>query len=234
MPRTHIFISHSSLDDAFVARLAVDLGHKTGYPVWEDSVMRVSDSFPLLIGKALEEARFVLVVISENSSRSDWVQEEIAIAKAAQLARKGVVVVPVVTDDAPIPTMLSGQIYADFRPGYEHGLAKLLRLFDDAPPQLQPQVSVVAPADGVPKATDCISTLTALNDSDLRRRVTRSLSRDELGLLWSDVFGDDMDGQLPGKSLDMCAMEIIKRAERRAVKPKLIQLLCNTYPQVAS
>jgi len=66
----HIFISHSTEDDAFVKALREDLEER-GLTVWVDSRnMRGGDSLKSEIQKAIEDAAAFVVVISSHTFSS--------------------------------------------------------------------------------------------------------------------------------------------------------------------
>ncbi len=74
MPR--IFISHSSKDQQFARQLASDLsglGHQPWLDEWE---IKVGECIVSKIQKGLEDCEYVVVVLSENSVTSGWVDRE--------------------------------------------------------------------------------------------------------------------------------------------------------------
>ena len=76
-----IFISHATEDDQFVAKLR-DTLENYGLPVWVDSRnLRGGDALAPEIRNAIEEADYVLVVLSPNTINSIWVPQEIEIAQ---------------------------------------------------------------------------------------------------------------------------------------------------------
>ena len=58
--------------------------------------------------------------------KSRWVQKELEIALARQIADKHIKVIPCLLDDCEIPVFLEPIAYADFRHSFEHGLHELL------------------------------------------------------------------------------------------------------------
>src|SRR5438477_11568809 len=75
-PPLKIFISHSHKDqeavDKIVTRLELD-----GHDVWMDRLqLKPGDNFQRKIQEGLNEADVLLVVLSENSFKSPWVQHE--------------------------------------------------------------------------------------------------------------------------------------------------------------
>jgi tetratricopeptide (TPR) repeat protein len=88
MSNSHIFISHSSEDDAFVKELGEAL-ENNGLPVWIDS-RKLSGGNKLApeIEAAIAEARQFLAIISPKTINSPWVRKEIQKALAMERARK--------------------------------------------------------------------------------------------------------------------------------------------------
>ena len=74
------FISYSSQDDAFAERLHADLQQK-GVRCWfapED--LKIGDKFRTRIDESIRIYDKLMVVLSENSIRSCWVEEEVEAA----------------------------------------------------------------------------------------------------------------------------------------------------------
>ncbi|MCS0585185.1 toll/interleukin-1 receptor domain-containing protein [Massilia pinisoli] len=126
-----VFLSHSSADKPFVSKLAIDLKSR-GIPVWFDQwELKVGDSLTQKIEDGIDKSGWLIVVLSENSIASNWVQKELRAAQARELQDKHVFVLPVVIDKCRIPTFLLDKLYADFTLSYERGLNHLLgRLMD--------------------------------------------------------------------------------------------------------
>jgi tetratricopeptide (TPR) repeat protein len=84
----HIFISHASADDAFVAELRPQL-EENRIPVWVDSRnLRGGNKLAPEIEKAINEARQVIVVLSPQTINSPWVRQEIKRAVEVEDLRK--------------------------------------------------------------------------------------------------------------------------------------------------
>lgn len=127
MDRPTVFLSHSSKDKPFVSRLATDLKSK-GVPVWFDQwELKVGDSLSERIERGISQSGWLAIVVSKNSSNSDWVQKELRAAQARELRDKSVFVLPIIIDDCEIPLFLLDKLYADFRASYDQGLEALLK-----------------------------------------------------------------------------------------------------------
>jgi hypothetical protein len=120
------FISHSSKDKKFVRQLAADLV-ANGVNVWLDEQrIRVGDSIPEKVAQGVAESDFFLLVISENSVGSAWVQKELNSALVKEIERRRVTVMPLKLDDAKVPDSIIDKKYADFSGSYASGLSELL------------------------------------------------------------------------------------------------------------
>ncbi len=70
-----IFISYSRKDINFVRRLAGDL-EKAGYDVWWDLTdLRGGDDWVRVIPEAIKNSDKIIVVLSPNSTISEWVEK---------------------------------------------------------------------------------------------------------------------------------------------------------------
>ena len=91
---THIFISHASADDGFVADLRRGLEGQ-GLAVWVDSRrLRGGDRLEQEIRQAIADAEHCIVVLSPQTVNSPWVRREISQALAAQESRPDYRVIP--------------------------------------------------------------------------------------------------------------------------------------------
>lgn len=121
------FISHSTKDKPFVRKLAADLV-ASGVKVWLDEQnILVGDSIPEKIAQGLAESDFFLIVVSENSVKSEWVKKELNSAIVNEIERRKVTILPIKLDGAKMPDTINDKLYADFSQSYEDGLEKLIR-----------------------------------------------------------------------------------------------------------
>jgi len=122
----HLFISHSSKDKPFARLLATDLT-EAGHFAWLDEwQIKVGESIPGSISKALEKSDYVLVVLSSNSNESEWVKQEWFTKYWDEITEKEVKVIPILMEECKIPELLKTKKYADFRREYSNGLEELL------------------------------------------------------------------------------------------------------------
>ena len=110
-----VFISHSHEDAEFAQLVDATLlscGVKT-FVAERD--IRVGDSIPERIYEGIGAATDLIYVISLDSVRSPWVQEELSIAKMRQKESSGFRIFPLLIDDLTLPTGIVHIKYADFR-----------------------------------------------------------------------------------------------------------------------
>jgi hypothetical protein len=122
-----IFISHSSKDKDFVDKLIAELEHLKldfWYDKWE---IKTGDSILDKLSDGLSKADGVLIVLSENSIKSNWVKEELKIALNKRISNEKIKILPIRIDNCDIPIFLSDTRYADFSLDYDTGLSDLIR-----------------------------------------------------------------------------------------------------------
>lgn len=100
-----VFISYAPKDQKWARELAAELSER-GISVW-DAAYEVfpGDNWSLEIGKALERAQAVIVLVSPASARSPNVRHEIEYALAAEKFRDRLIPV-IVKPTAKIPWIL--------------------------------------------------------------------------------------------------------------------------------
>jgi hypothetical protein len=121
---SQIFISYSRKDIDFVRRLATDL-ENAGYEVWWDITdLRGGDDWVRVIPEAIESSESFIVVLSPDSSVSEWVRKE--YTQALSLRKK---VIPVMLKRTAVPFALNTINYLDFtsQEKYADSLNSLLR-----------------------------------------------------------------------------------------------------------
>lgn len=121
-----IFISHSSIDKPFAKMLCMDL-EANGYIPWLDEWdIKVGESIPEKISNGLQEADFIIVILSENSVSSKWVEREWQAKYWNEIEHGRVNILPILLKECKIPELLKTKKYADFRGGFNIGLNDLL------------------------------------------------------------------------------------------------------------
>jgi hypothetical protein len=225
-----VFISHSSADKPFVRRLVQEL-EKRRLNVWfDEQELKVGDSIVANVSAGLRDSHYLIVVLSRASVASRWVQEELNAALMEDLSGEGQAVLPVLLEDCDVPPLLRSRLYADFRTDFAAGLKKLLAVLT----QESESANQATPGSGTVSATPCTTTLSALPLADLRRRITKRMSRSEVGVIWYDFVGRKMDDDMANRPLVDCVIELIDRAKNRNQLPEMIAGICAERPDLAA
>ena len=123
---SRIFISHSSIDKVIVKRLAIDL-MKNGHDIWLDEWdIKVGECIITGIEGGILRSDFVILVLSDNLVKSNWVDNEWKSKYWEEIEKSKVMILPVLISNCDIPFLLKSRKYADFRGEYETGLYSLL------------------------------------------------------------------------------------------------------------
>lgn len=111
-----VFLSYSRKDQRFVSRLQKDLVARGLQVTRDEKSFRIGESVVPRIAEAIAKADHVIVVLSQASVQSPWVQEEISKALSRQV-REGrkTLLLPILLEDCEIPEALADKNYADFR-----------------------------------------------------------------------------------------------------------------------
>ena len=124
--RPRVFVCHNSEDKLTAEKIAIEIikaGHEAFFDKWD---IRPGDSLIEKISEGISDSSYLLVVLSRNSVKSNWVKRELEIALSRQIADKAIKVIPCLLEDCEIPVFLQPISYADFRGSFEHGIAELL------------------------------------------------------------------------------------------------------------
>lgn len=118
----NIFISYAHNDMAFVDRLEADLRNQ-GFAIWVDRrSLQGGQQWHRELEEAIDRSQILLIVLSPEAVASDYVQSEYNYARD-----EGKVVIPLYYHPCKVPMDLRGIQWIDFQPGYEQGIAALIR-----------------------------------------------------------------------------------------------------------
>jgi hypothetical protein len=121
-----IFISHSSRDKAAASHLATTLNF-CAIDVWlDDWELEVGQSLTDQIAKAMDDSRFIAILITENYNKTVWTKTEYKKALAREQKENRTVMLPLIVGEAQIPDFLEDKIYIDLRTEYFSGITKLV------------------------------------------------------------------------------------------------------------
>ncbi len=205
----HAFISHSSQDKDAAKRLALDLQGR-GYSVW-------FDEWEILVGHnivdevfgAIKQSHFMVVILSEASVKSRWVDEELTAAKTREIEDEQVVILPARLEDCGIPTALSAKRYADFTNSWDFGVDEITRAIDGHSGN-QPS----RPA--IPK-TDSEITVPSFNDLDQwREELLPEMVAS--GFVEGQPFKDVLIGPIDGSSINVERTQLQALVENSRVR----------------
>jgi uncharacterized protein YjbI with pentapeptide repeats len=133
------FISYSSKDQDFAERLHADLQNKGGRCWFAPHDLPIGAKTWDAIDEAIRLRDMLLLILSENSIASDWVEDEVNKAFAEERNRKRIVLFPLRIDDAVMTTsepwarkLRDQRNIGDFRKwkdhdAYQKALERLLR-----------------------------------------------------------------------------------------------------------
>lgn len=130
--RAVIIYSHS--DKKFVSRLVKDLRANKIETWWDDDGIRVGESIPAMVEKALTRSHYVIVVVP-TEGKSPAMEKELAIAIQHETEHGGAAILPVVIGkESIIPELISDRLYANFSNDYEKAMKQILeRIASDRP-----------------------------------------------------------------------------------------------------
>ena len=142
-----IFMSHSSKDKKIAARLSTDLNF-CGIDVWLDQwELHIGQSLTDELARAMDDSRYIAIVITENYNKSVWTKTEYKKALSREQRENRTVMLPLILGKAEIPDFLEDKIYVDLRTDYYsqltqvagmiHGLSefRISRALEDRPPE---------------------------------------------------------------------------------------------------
>jgi hypothetical protein len=95
-----VFISYSSKDQAFAERLHSDLQSKKVRCWFAPEDLKIGDKFRVKIDESIGEYDKLLLLLSEQSVGSDWVEKEVEAAMEKERQQKRTILFPIRLDDA--------------------------------------------------------------------------------------------------------------------------------------
>ena len=121
-----LYISYSRRNTEFVTRLTDEL-QKHGIDFWIDTAqLKPGDNFQDRMLEGLRGADAILVVLSRASVASEWVTHEVTTFALMEERR----IIPLLTEDCAIPTLLQELQYVDFRDSFAKGFEELRQGLD--------------------------------------------------------------------------------------------------------
>jgi hypothetical protein len=201
-----VFISYSRSDAQVADRIAGAL-EQAGVNVWIDH-RRVDPgaSFVEAINAALDDASYVLLLLSPAALASPWVTRE----WASSLAARNTTIVPVRIAAVDPPRLLLDKLYVDLVDDFDAGLQRLIQFFvrEAEPP--------VRPVKGKP-----VGLLAGASRYEIRRVAFGCL--DEVTFR-SYLFDLEIDpGSVRGESLQEKILELLHRVHAEGMIKELLR-----------
>ncbi|HCC78560.1 MAG: hypothetical protein A2X25_09595 [Chloroflexi bacterium GWB2_49_20] len=110
-----VFLSHSAIDKPFVRRFDQALRGFGIDTFLDERDITIGQDIPQALFIEIEKASHFLYFISKASIQSQWVQEELSLAKMREKSKRGMRVLPILIEDVKPPSSLISKRYADFR-----------------------------------------------------------------------------------------------------------------------
>ncbi len=120
-----IYISYSHKDRDAVERITSRLT-QDGHDIWIDSQsLAPGDVIEEKFVEGLAQSDVLIVVVSENSFRSKWVQREFSMLALNQISSRDKRIIPIKIDESEVPSYLADRYYLDLSLNFQAGLEKL-------------------------------------------------------------------------------------------------------------
>lgn len=121
-----IFMSHSSKDKSAATHLAKVLNF-CALDVWlDDWELEVGQSLTEEIATAMDDSRYIAILITENYNKTVWTKTEYKKALAREQKEQRTVMLPLIIGEAVIPDFLEDKIYIDLRTEFYKGIVNLV------------------------------------------------------------------------------------------------------------
>lgn len=121
-----IFISHSSRDKSAASDLALSLNF-CSVDVWlDDWELEVGQSLTDEIAKAMDDSKYIAILITENYNKTVWTKTEYKKALSREQKEGRTVMLPLIVGEAVIPDFLEDKIYIDLRTEFYSGVTKIV------------------------------------------------------------------------------------------------------------
>lgn len=112
--KSNVFLSHSSKDKEFAWQLNASLIAAGVDTFLDEKNILVGESIPEKLYEGIASSTHLIYIISENSIKSKWVQEELSIAKMLEKQSEGFRILPLLLDNVNLPASIIHIKHADF------------------------------------------------------------------------------------------------------------------------
>lgn len=194
-----VFISYSYKDKEFVRKLASDLTSYGIEPWIDEREIRVGDSLVAKISNGIREADHILVVLSEDSVRSKWVQQEIQLAFQRDPVGSKLVLIPVVLGKVEIPPFLRDIKYVDLSESYREGLDELVHaILKQLPAKKITPTQIINVGDLAKEVAKEVAQIMKVNPQGIREENGQNEKGDPKLVFVIISFTSDMDSIFEG------------------------------------
>ena len=128
-----VFVSYAQADKNVASQVAgalTDAGLLVSIDAWE---LAPGDSIARRIDQAIASSDILLVLLSQSSVDSQWVQKELSAALSAELRDRAITVIPALIEDCDIPPVLADRQYLDLRRDLPAAIRRLVEQIGSAP-----------------------------------------------------------------------------------------------------
>lgn len=120
------FISYVQQDQDVAKRMATDLSNR-GIQTWFDQQeILAGDSIIERIREGIRSADYLIILLSKQSRKSEWVEREIGIAFERFGEEAATTIIPVLIDNTPAPPRLSNIRYVDLSQGHSQAINEIV------------------------------------------------------------------------------------------------------------
>ena len=114
----HAFLSHAHADKAVVDRLYAWLKETANIPIWYDAdYLPAGSMIATYLPKAIDECRAMIIVLSQASTKSGWVEEEFNAAVGHRTQYRDYRIIPIRLEACDIPGFLQTTKWIDLVDG---------------------------------------------------------------------------------------------------------------------
>lgn len=230
-----VFISYSWKDKAVADRVRDSIPDQ--FEVWIDSEqIAPGASISKAIQEGLSGSDYYVLLISEGSNSSPWVQREIATAFELANSKK-LSVVPILLSHVAVPFEFKGLLYIDLRQSVSDGLKTLREFFVKQAAvidEIEPRHKMLkSDADVIRRRLQCNELLRQLSLGDLRHHISERLNLEEVEVVWFDLFNRRMTDEVQVRNVALSCVELVDRSRRMDVLVDLMDTLCRNFPFVS-
>ncbi|ETR73095.1 MAG: hypothetical protein OMM_01224 [Candidatus Magnetoglobus multicellularis str. Araruama] len=189
-----IFISHSNKDKEIARKISADLQAR-GIRIWLDEAeIKIGDSLIQKISEAIKTTDFILVLLTENSVNSVWVQKEIKTALNREIESKQKYLLPVVVGNPELPSFLMDRLYVNLDESYEEGISSIVNTVNRQSPVDKKDIdSVLDTSDFAKEVAKEVAEILKINQSGIRIEDPNQTDVDEKLVFVIISFSSDME-----------------------------------------